>query len=108
MATNPVNDDIDMAEMADQWKRVQQRAGPLVFEMPVFDAWTLVACLQFATRNPQLSATQRGIAVGFARQMAEQIKVRAREVLGPNNLLAVVLDRGFEAKYDEPRGSRRG
>lgn len=46
--------------------------APLHIAVRPWDAWVAVACLQFSSRNPQISAAQRDqiIAVGRALQLA--------------------------------------
>jgi hypothetical protein len=46
------------------------------------DAWVTVAVIQFATRNPQLSETQRESAIAVARVLQEAIGSIAPEAAG--------------------------
>jgi hypothetical protein len=66
-----VSDEIPPEVMA-MLKRVWQSKEPLVVSVKPRDAWTAVAVIQFACRNPHLPDTQRqqAIAVGRALQAA--------------------------------------
>jgi hypothetical protein len=41
------------------------------------DAWTTVAVIQFASRNPQLSAAQRAAAIAVGRKLQEELELFA-------------------------------
>jgi pantothenate synthetase len=41
------------------------------------DAWTTVAVIQFASRNPQLSPTQRDQAIAVGRKLQEELELFA-------------------------------
>lgn len=63
------------------------------------DAWTTVAVIQYATRNPQLSATQREAAVSVGRALQ-----RSLERLAP--AAADLLEDGWNPDKDVPRENR--
>jgi hypothetical protein len=60
------------------------------------DAWTAVAVIQFATRNPQLSPTQRDAAIRVGREIQEALVMRSPEA-------ASYLEDGWNPAKDVPR-----
>jgi hypothetical protein len=72
-----------------------------------FDAYTLVAVLQFATRNPRLSDIQRGVVLRIATQVADALTEVARGRFGPGSVIETTLAQGFDPAYDRPPERRR-
>jgi hypothetical protein len=60
------------------------------------DAWTAVAVIQFATRNPQLSETQRDAAIRVGREIQEALVMRSPDA-------ASYLEDGWNPENDVPR-----
>lgn len=60
------------------------------------DAWTIVAVIQYATRNPQLSPAQRDAAITVARILQEAIQDRFPAA-------ADLLEEGWNPAKDVPR-----
>jgi hypothetical protein len=60
------------------------------------DAWTTVAVIQFTTRNPQLSPTQRQQAMLVGRKLQEELELFAPAA-------ARYLEDGWNPAKDVPR-----
>jgi hypothetical protein len=65
------------------------------------DAWVALGVVQFATRNPALSAAQRQIIERFDRELrrgltAIELRLRAYLEMGWNPALDVLSERGIE------------
>jgi hypothetical protein len=74
------------------WKSTKQ----LNISISPKDAWTTVAVIQFATRNPQLSPTQREQAMFVGRRLQEELELFAPAA-------ARYLEDGWDSGKDVPR-----
>lgn len=77
-------------------KQVWESPRQLHVDLSPRDAWTTVAVIQFATRNPQLSAEQREMAIRVGRKLQEEI-----ELFMP--AAARYLEDGWNPQKDVPR-----
>jgi len=75
---------------------------PFTFACEAFDAYTLVAVLQFATRNPRLSDVQRDAVLAIAHGVAGALTEAARGRFGPESAIETTLGRGFDPAHDVP------
>ncbi len=64
--------------------------------LATWDAWVTVAVIQFATRNPQLSSTQRDQAVRVGRALQDSLAAMAPAA-------AALLEAGWNPAQDVPR-----
>jgi hypothetical protein len=60
------------------------------------DAWTTVAVIQFATRNPHLSPAQRESAIAIGHKLQEELELFAPAA-------ARYLEDGWNPQKDVPR-----
>lgn len=74
----------------------------LPFSVGPFEAYSLVAVLQLASRHPSLSDQQLGIILQLAHQVADALTDRARELLGPGSAVETTLAQGFDPDQDVP------
>jgi len=72
------------------------RMPPISVKLLPRDAFTAVAALQYATRNPQLSDIQRQQAVAVARVMQA-----ALAQIDP--IINKYLEMGWDTRYDAPK-----
>jgi hypothetical protein len=71
-------------EVTKTLSRLARQQEPITVTMKPWDAWVTVAVIQFASRNPQLSPTQKdqAVAVGRALQaMLAQLSPEAAQYL---------------------------
>lgn len=90
------SDDIP-AEALAMLQRLWPLQQPITFQLRPRDAWTVLAIVQFAWRNPQLSPQQRRLMETFGRQLQAAIVAIEPEA-------APYLDMGWHPEYDVPRG----
>jgi hypothetical protein len=69
---------------------------PLVVSVKPKDAWTAVAVIQFASRHPQLSPTQRDQAIAVGRALQAAVAS-----MFPDS--AIYLEDGWNPAKDVPR-----
>ena len=79
--------------MAEEIKRLRGR-GPISVQVDQFAAFQLVACLQFAWRNPALSDSMRQTIESFGRQLQNAFS----EADTPQ--IALTLEQGWHDEYD--------
>jgi len=72
----------------------------LTFACRPFEAYTLVAALQAASRHPGLSDIQRTIVVGLAGQLAAGLIAAMLSVSGPGSAIERTLYAGFDREQD--------
>lgn len=77
-------------------KQLWQSTKQLNISIMPKDAWTTVAVIQFATRNPQLSPTQREQAMFVGRKLQEELELFAPAA-------ARYLEDGWNQAKDVPR-----
>jgi hypothetical protein len=77
-------------------KALWESTKPLNISITPKDAWTTVAVIQFATRNPQLSPTQREQAMLVGRKLQEELELFAPAA-------ARYLEDGWNPAKDVPR-----
>jgi hypothetical protein len=98
-----------VARLGQELMALYDARNPTLFRvnLEAFDAYTLVAVLQFATRNPQLSDVQRDIMLRIATQVAAALTEAARGRFGPGSVIETTLAQGFEPAHDLPPERRR-
>ena len=93
-----MNDELPPAVLA-VLRQVWEAQEPLHIDISPKDAWTTVAVIQYASRNPQLSPTQRQSAIDIARKLQEEISLRYPVAAG-------YLEEGWDPAKDTPRTPR--
>lgn len=78
--------------------RVWRIERPIVVSIKPRDAWTALGIIQFATRNPALSETQRQLIERFGRALQ-----RALVAIDPT--LDRYLEMGWNPEHDRPRNT---
>lgn len=76
----------------------------LTFSAGLFEAYTVVAALQGASRHPGLSDVQRQIVVGFAYQIATALIALTRPRFGVDSAIEATIAMGFDVAYDRVSG----
>lgn len=76
--------------------RLWRMERPIAVGVRPRDAWIIVAIVQFASRNPALSPTQRQPIERFGRELQ-----RALAAIDP--VLDRYLEMGWHPEYDQPR-----
>lgn len=95
---------IDLGALGDELKALMAIDKPCaVFSLKPFDAYTLIAALQGASRNPTLRSWQRETVLTIARQIQGQLVEMARAVIGPDSLVERTTLMGFDERFDVPR-----
>ncbi|HEU5103249.1 MAG TPA: hypothetical protein VFU22_29715 [Roseiflexaceae bacterium] len=69
---------------------------PIVVSIKPRDAWVALGIIQFATRNPALSVTQRQLIEAFGRQLQQALVVI-------DSTLGTYLEMGWDPAYDQPK-----
>lgn len=77
-------------------------AASLTFCVGPFEAYSLVAVLQLASRHPSLSEQQLAIVLELAHQVADALTARAVDVVGPDSAIAWTVAQGFDPEQDVP------
>lgn len=78
--------------------RLWRAEQPLLFQLLPHDAWCIIGLVQFASRNPQISPTQRALLETFGRALG-----RALVAIDP--VFGKYLEMGWDAQFDVPRGA---
>jgi hypothetical protein len=86
---------IDAAVLATMMQIWRDDANLRILILPR-DAWTTLAVIQFATRNPQLGDEQRNAAVRVGRILQEALELRMPAA-------HPYLEDGWDAGKDVPR-----
>lgn len=90
---------IDPHDLARELQVLKLEAGGAVtYCVEPFDAYVLLGCLQFAWRNPQLSAAQKRIIESFGRQL-QRVFDRPE-----TPLLQLTSELGWRIEFDVPHG----
>jgi hypothetical protein len=95
-------------QLVEEFRKLGQprpgdNAQPVVsFSAKPWEAYTLTAALQAASRHPGLSDTQREVVLGYAHQIADQLTAMARAILGPESAIETTAAMGFLQQFDVP------
>lgn len=81
-----------LAVLKQLWESKEQ----LHIDISPRDAWTTVAVIQYATRNPQLTSEQRRSAIAVGRKLQEELQLFAPAA-------ARYLEDGWNPDKDVPR-----
>ena len=81
-------------------RQLWEETRPLHITISPKDAWTTVAVIQYASRNPQLTPGQRASAVAVGRKLQEELELFAPAA-------ARYLEDGWNPEKDVPRGKKR-
>jgi hypothetical protein len=73
---------------------------PFTLSVDAVEAYVLVAVLQFASRNPQLTDYQRDAVLKVAHGVADSLTAAARVLLGPGSAVETTLRDGFDPSCD--------
>jgi hypothetical protein len=98
----PADDEAIAARLANELEQIDP--GPeqpvAVLALSPFSAYTLVATLQFTSRNPQLLPDQRRLVLTMAHGIADQLTTVAARELGPDSAIETTLAAGFDPSHD--------
>jgi hypothetical protein len=91
----PMSSDDMPAEVFATLKQLWQDPRPLQLTIHPRDAWVAVAVIQYASRNPQLGATQRDAAIRVGRALQDALMVFEPKAAG-------YLEDGWNPEKDLP------
>jgi len=86
-------------ELMEPLKRLWRTEQPILIQMRPRDAWCVIALVQFASRNPQISPTQRALLETFGRELG-------RAVVAIDPIFGKYLEMGWDPQFDVPRDER--
>jgi hypothetical protein len=84
------------AELMEALTRLWRTEQPLLYQMLPRDAWTIIGLVQYASRNPQISPTQRAVLETFGRELG-------RAIVAIDPVFAKWLEAGWNPQFDVPR-----
>jgi hypothetical protein len=81
------------ADLLEPLKRLWQTEQPILIQMKPRDAWSIVGLIQFASRNPHISPTQRQLLERFGRELQ-------RAVVAIDPVFEKYIEMGWDPKHD--------
>lgn len=82
--------------LAEPLMQLWRNERPITVQLRPRDAWVALGVIQFATRNPALSADQRRMVEQFGRELQ-------RVLAGIDPRLAPYLEMGWDPAHDQPK-----